>query len=147
LPFPELGTLQDPFFSADESLLAVRGTETGSLYVFDVRRIREQLADLGLDWTEAQPALPARTAENNPALARRLQVELIDAEWATSHEKMNQYETQRAAVRLFVNPFDADAHYRLGGLQLESGGFAEAYAHLSVVLAFRTEAEAVLKEP
>ncbi len=139
LPSPEVGTLQSPAFSADGTVLAVRGLESGSLYVFDLRRIREQLADLGLDWTETQPALPARTGDDNPALAPPLQVELVDAEWATSHEKMNQYETQRAAVRLFVNPFDADAHYRLGGLQIESGQFAEARAHLTAALAFRPD--------
>jgi tetratricopeptide (TPR) repeat protein len=143
LPTPEVGTLESPAFSADGSAIAVRGLESGSVYVFDLRRIREQLADLGLDWTEAQPVLPARPGEDKPALAPPLEVELIDAEWATSHEKMNQYETERAAVRLFVNPFDGGAHYRLGGLLCENGQFADAIAHLTAALAFRPDLDNV----
>jgi serine/threonine protein kinase/tetratricopeptide (TPR) repeat protein len=139
LPSPEVGTIRDPAFSADGSRLLARGHETGSLYVFDLRRIRQQLAELGLDWDETQPTLPARTAHDNAVLAPRLHVELIDAEWATSHEKMNQYEGCRAVARLVSNPFDADAHYRLGGLQLEGGRFAAAYAHLTAALAFRPD--------
>jgi tetratricopeptide (TPR) repeat protein len=97
------------------------------------------LAELGLDWDEAQPALPARTGDDNPALAPPLQVELIGAEWATSHERMTQYESQRAVARLLFNRFDADAHHRLGGLQLKGGRFAEAYADLTAALAFRPD--------
>jgi serine/threonine protein kinase/WD40 repeat protein/Flp pilus assembly protein TadD len=136
LPSPEVGRVMDPAFSADGSRLLARGDETGSLYVFDLRRIREQLAELGLDWDETQSALPARTGDDDPVLAPRLQVELIDAEWATSHEKMNQYEGGRAVARLFFNPFDADAYHRLGGLQLEGGQYADAHAHLTAALAF-----------
>jgi tetratricopeptide (TPR) repeat protein len=139
LPSPEVGRIQYPAFSTDGSRLLAVGIETGSLYVFDLRRIREQLAEMGLDWTEAQAALPARAGADHPNLAPRLQVELIDAEWATSREKMNEYEGRRAVARLFVNPFDADAHYRLGGLRLEGGRFAQAYAHLTAALAFRPD--------
>jgi serine/threonine protein kinase/tetratricopeptide (TPR) repeat protein/WD40 repeat protein len=136
LPTPEVGSAVDPAFSSDGSHLLVRGYESMSLYVFDLRRIREQLAELGLDWPEVQDALPARTGGDDPTLAPRLQVELVDAEWATSREKMNQYESRRAVTRLFFNPFEADSHYRLGGLQLEAGRFAEAHAHLTAALAF-----------
>jgi serine/threonine protein kinase/WD40 repeat protein/tetratricopeptide (TPR) repeat protein len=139
LPSPEVGEILETAFSTDGSLLLAKGRETGSLYVFDLRRIREQLAELGLDWPEVQDALPARTGADHPNLAPRLQVELIDAEWATSREKMNQYEGRRAVARLFINPFDADAHYRLGGLQLEAGQSAQAYAHLTAALAFRPD--------
>src|SRR5262249_35688566 len=97
------------------------------------------LAELGLDWDDAQPALPARTGDDNPALAAPLQVELIDAEWATSREKMNEYEGRRAVARLFFNPFDADAHYRLAGLQLEGRRYGEPSAPLTAALAFRPD--------
>jgi serine/threonine protein kinase/WD40 repeat protein/tetratricopeptide (TPR) repeat protein len=135
LQSPEVGWIDPAAFTADGSCLLARGQGTGSLYVFDLRRIREQLAKLGLDWDEAQPPLPTRTDDSN-VLGARLQVELIDAEWATSREKMNQYEGRRAVARLYFNPFDADAHYRLGSLQLEGGRFAQAYTHLTVALAF-----------
>jgi serine/threonine protein kinase/WD40 repeat protein/tetratricopeptide (TPR) repeat protein len=139
LPSPEVGAIQYPLFSTDGSLLLARGHETGSLYLFDLRRIREQLAELGLDWPEVQDALPARTGNGNPTAAPALEVDLIDAERATSREKMNQYEGRRAVAQLFFNPFDADAHYRLGGLQFQGGQFAQAYAHLTVALAFRPD--------
>jgi WD40 repeat protein/tetratricopeptide (TPR) repeat protein len=139
LPSPEIGRIQAPVFSTDGSRLLARGHETVSLCVFDLRRIREQLAVLGLDWAEAQPTLPAPAADDNPALAPALQAELIGAEWASSHEKMNQYEGQRAVARLYLNPLDSDAHYRLGDLQLEGHRYAEAYAHLTAALAFRPD--------
>jgi WD40 repeat protein/tetratricopeptide (TPR) repeat protein len=143
LPPPEVTRSGSLTFSADGSRLLARGGDTGSLYVFDLRRIREQLAELGLDWTGAQPVLPSRTGDDDPVRAPRLEVELIGAEWATSHEKMSQYEARRAVARLFLNPFDADAHYRLGGLQLEAGRYAEACAHLTAALAFRPDLESV----
>jgi serine/threonine protein kinase/WD40 repeat protein/tetratricopeptide (TPR) repeat protein len=140
LPSPEIGHGFSPAsFSPDGSRLLAVGGETGSLYVFDLLRIRAQLAELGLDWAEIQPTLPPRSGDDNPALAPPLQVELIDAEWATSHEKMSRYETERVTARLFANPFDADAHYRLGGLQVEAGRNADAYAHLTAALAFRPD--------
>jgi tetratricopeptide (TPR) repeat protein len=139
VPSPEIGSVHGHAFSTDGSRLLARGYETASLYVFDLRRIRAQLAALGLDWAEAQPTLPALAGDDNPALAPALQVELIGAEWATSQQKMNEYEGQRAVARLYVNPFDPDAHYRLGGLRLEGGRYAEAYAHLTAALAFRPD--------
>jgi WD40 repeat protein/tetratricopeptide (TPR) repeat protein len=136
LPSPEIGRIGGVTFSTDGSLLLARGGETGSLYVFDLRRIREQLAELGLDWAEAQPTLSVRARDDNSALVPALQVELIDAEWATSYEKMNQYEGQHAVARLYFKPFDPDAHCRLGQSLSVAGQFSEAYAHLSAALAF-----------
>jgi WD40 repeat protein/tetratricopeptide (TPR) repeat protein len=136
LPSPEVGSISSSAFSADGSRLLAWGHETGMLYVFDLRRIREQLAELGLDWTDVQPRFPARIGDDNATLVAQLEVDLIDADWATSHAKMNRYESERAVARLYFNPFDADAHYRLGGLQLEGGRFAPAHAHLTAALAF-----------
>jgi tetratricopeptide (TPR) repeat protein len=136
LPSPEVGAIWVPAFSADGSRLLTRGNVTGLLYVFDLRRIREQLAELGLDWADIQPSLPARIGDDNATLAPQLKVELIDADRATSRAKMNQYESQRAVARLYFNPFDADAHYRLGSLQLEGGRFALAHSHLTAAIAF-----------
>jgi tetratricopeptide (TPR) repeat protein len=119
--------------------LLARGFDSGALHVYDLRRIREPLAELDLDWADAQPSLPVRAGGDNPAVAPPLQIELIDAEWAASHANMNQYEAARAIARLLLNAFDADAHYRLGGLQLESGRVAEAQVHLTVALAIRPD--------
>jgi serine/threonine protein kinase/WD40 repeat protein/tetratricopeptide (TPR) repeat protein len=139
LPTPEVGHVTPDLFSADGSRLLARGGESGSLYVFDLGRIRDQLADLGLDWGEARPTAPTRTEGGNPAIARLLSVELVDGEWAASRAKMGRYERQRVALGLFVNPFDADAEYRLGELQIRGNQFADAYTHLSAALAFRPD--------
>ena len=116
-----------------------RGAESGDLYVFDLCRIREQLAELALDWADSQPALPARAKEESPALAPRLEVELVDAEWATSPARMDQYERQLIALQLFVNPIDPDAHYHLGKLLIGSNQFADAQVHLGTALALRPD--------
>jgi WD40 repeat protein len=50
-------------FSPDSSRLAV-GSVDGTIYVWDLRRIREQLAQMGLDW--AAPAYPAPAANSPP---------------------------------------------------------------------------------
>jgi WD40 repeat protein/tetratricopeptide (TPR) repeat protein len=136
LPCPDVGLIEDPAFSADGSRLLARARDTSTVYVFDLGRIREQLAELGLDWSDAQLSLPARTGDENTSLAPQLQVELIDADWATSRARMKEYEGQRAVARLFFNPSDADAHYRLAGLQLEGGRFALAHSHSTAAIAF-----------
>jgi hypothetical protein len=68
LQSPEVGRLTPGCFSPDGSRLLARGDETGTMYVFDLRRIREQLAGLGLDW-DAPGYPPARPEETNPGLA------------------------------------------------------------------------------
>ncbi len=138
LPSPEVGRISADGFSPDGTLFLAAGGETGSLYVFDLRRIRAQLAELGLDWGDAQPAM-ARRDDTNPALAAPLQVELIHAEWATDRQALTRHMIEEALSTLFFNPFDGDAHYRLGGRLLELGKPKEAYSHLTAALAFRPD--------
>jgi eukaryotic-like serine/threonine-protein kinase len=138
LPSPEVGRISASGFSPDGSLLLASGEETGALYVFDLRRIRMQLAELGLDW-DLPPFPPARPEETNPTLALPLRVKLIDAEWATSKSKMAEFESNRAVARLFFNPFDVDAHYRLGERLYDAGKPQPAFAHLTAALAFRPD--------
>jgi WD40 repeat protein/tetratricopeptide (TPR) repeat protein len=140
LPSPEVGFITPTGFSPDGTLLLASASESGALYIFDLRRIREQLAELGLDW-DARAYLPRKPDDARPAVDDPLQVELIGAEWAASRVKMAEYERQNAVAALLFNPFDADAYYRLGGLLLETGRFAEARTHLSVALAFRPDLE------
>jgi serine/threonine protein kinase/WD40 repeat protein/tetratricopeptide (TPR) repeat protein len=139
LPTPEVGRVTPDLFSPDGSRLLARGTESGDLYVFDLSCIREELAELGLDWSESQAPPPVRSREDDPALAPRLVVDMVDADWAVSRAKMGQHERQRVALELFVNPFDADAHFRLGELEVGGNQPADAYSHLSMALAFRPD--------
>ncbi len=136
LPSPEVGRLNPSTFSPDGTLLLATGEETGAIYVFDLRRLRAGLVELGLDWNLlAYP--PARPEDAKPALAPRLQVDLIDAQWATTKAKMSEYDRRNVLVRLFVNPFDAEAHYRLSTLLLEAGRVQDAHAHLTAALTFQ----------
>jgi tetratricopeptide (TPR) repeat protein len=138
-PAPEVGRFWPTNFSRDGTLLLARGGESGATYIYDLSRIRAQLADLGLDWDNVQPPLPAKAKEGDPQEAAPLQLELVGAEWAASHEKMATYETARAVTALYLNPFDADAHYCLGELDLDAGKFKEAHAHLTTAIAFRPD--------
>jgi serine/threonine protein kinase/WD40 repeat protein len=73
---PEVGRIFPRSFSPDGALLLAAGEETGDLYVFDLRRIRQQLAELGLDWGDGQPTPPVKAKDASSVLAPPLQVEL-----------------------------------------------------------------------
>jgi eukaryotic-like serine/threonine-protein kinase len=139
LPAAEAGGVGIREFSPDGSLLLVAGYETGETYVFNLRRIREQLAELGLDWSDVQAAFPAPAEDAGPGPTAPLEVELVEAEAATSREKMTRRETERALAALYFNRFDPDARYRLAELFFRAGKFAEAHAHLGVALGFRPD--------
>src|SRR5262249_43643082 len=115
--------------------LLARGGETGATYIYDLRRIRAQLADLGLDWEDVQPPLPTKAKEDDPKETAPLQVEFVGAEWAASRETMADHERQKSVAALWHNPFDAQAHYRLGALLLDAEKFQAAHWHLSAALA------------
>ncbi len=50
LSVPEETSLAPQFFTPDGSHLVAFGIHTGQLYIWNLRAIRKQLADLGLDW-------------------------------------------------------------------------------------------------
>jgi serine/threonine protein kinase/WD40 repeat protein len=81
----ELATLEGPEredlnwlrFNSDSTQL-VSGTASGAIQVWDLRRLRTQLAEIGLDWGEPLPASPAA------ALGRPLAVHLDLGEMAAA---------------------------------------------------------------
>jgi WD40 repeat protein len=58
-------------FSPDATRLLVISNDSGSVHIWDLRRLREQLAPLGLDW-DRPPYAPA--AETGPAGPLKLKV-------------------------------------------------------------------------
>jgi WD40 repeat protein len=74
---PEVGRISPHGFSPDGRFLLTQGQETGALHVFDLWRIRRQLAELGLDW-DLPRYPPAEAEKTSPALAPLLQVEVTD---------------------------------------------------------------------
>src|SRR5262249_19918670 len=94
--------------------------------------IRKGLAELGLGW-DAPPYPEAPRGKPGPFEVQIVGAELMDP------KKMTEYLGQKAVADLYFNPFDADAHYRLGA-HLPAGGHAErAHAHLGTALAFRPD--------
>ncbi len=85
LSSPEVSRIFPTTFSSDGSLLLARGEDTGTLYVYDLRLLRGQLAELDLDWA-APPYRPARPEQARPALAPPLEVELKGAEAAANRQ-------------------------------------------------------------
>ncbi len=134
----ETGDLIPKQFNADGTLLLATGSLTGLLYVFDLYRIRAGLAELDLDWDA--PPYPPRNAEyQRPAVDAPLHVELLGAEAAATRPRMAASEIVKAASALAADPFDGEAHFRLGRFLLERGKSEEAYRHLTVALAFRPD--------
>src|SRR5262249_13864710 len=108
------------------------------LRVWDLRLIRQRLTEMGLDWDA--PQYPAESAKEGPVEVRVVGAELMDT------AKMAEYQRQKAVADLYFNPFDPDAHHRLGAHLLASGNAERAYAHLSTALAFRPGLHAALAQ-
>jgi hypothetical protein len=71
LTAPEQTRLRPWCFTPDGTRLVTQGSETQALHIFDLRAIREQLAELGLDW-DAPPLPPAPPiAAEPPGSSRR----------------------------------------------------------------------------
>jgi Flp pilus assembly protein TadD len=60
-------------------------------------------------------------------------------ELASDAAKLRRWELTRAALACWVNPFDADAHARLGALAYADGRFGDAFAHLSIARTIRPD--------
>ena len=129
-------------FSGDGSRLICKGSFTPSVIVWDLRAIRRQLADLGLDWDA--PAYPA--AEEPPAGYRPPPaVAFAGAELLKEKDprKLDEVEAQVAVADLAINPFDAGARERLGREFLRQNRVAEAHAQLVFARALQPDRRTV----
>jgi Flp pilus assembly protein TadD/WD40 repeat protein len=122
-------------FSPDGAWLYARGIESRQLYRWDLRLIRSQLAELGLDMD--LPPYPEQT--DRPMAWPPPAVTVHHPELATDAAKLRQWELTQADIAYWVNPCDADAHARLGALALTDGRFGDAFAHLSIARALRPD--------
>jgi tetratricopeptide (TPR) repeat protein/WD40 repeat protein len=133
----ELAQLEEPeqtrteagaVFTPDGTRLLVGAKD--SLRVWDLRLLRQRLKELDLDWeAPSYPEAPGK--KPGP-----LEVQVLGAE-LTDRRKRAEHQWQSALAALFFNPFDADAHLRLGRHLLERGNAERAHAHLGAALAFR----------
>jgi tetratricopeptide (TPR) repeat protein len=135
LSIPDQTRLEPRNFSPDGAWLYAVGFESQQLYRWDLRVIRSQLAELGLDMD--LPPYPEQT--DRPMAWPPPAVTVHHPELASDAAKLRQWELTQAAIALWVNPFDADAHARLGALANTDGRSGCAFAHLSIARALRPD--------
>jgi serine/threonine protein kinase/WD40 repeat protein/Tfp pilus assembly protein PilF len=126
LAFAEQTNLAAEAFTPDGAELLVRGEDTQDIHIWDLRLLRAQLAELGLDWDD--PPLPPSAA--TPVVPA---VEFAGADLIADVPKLRQYRTTLNVLALTANPFDAAAHFRLA--QLTDNPTA-AMGHYTASLAF-----------
>jgi eukaryotic-like serine/threonine-protein kinase len=135
LSIPEQTRLEPRNFSPDGAWLYAIGLESQQLYRWDLRLIRSQLAELGLDID--LPPYPEQT--ERPMSWPPPAVTVHHAELAIDAAKLRRWELTQAAIACWVNPFDADAHARLGALANTDGRSGCAFALLSIARALRPD--------
>jgi WD40 repeat protein/tetratricopeptide (TPR) repeat protein len=134
----ELARLEDPHqdraedlaFSPDGTKLLVtvhQGTRVN--HAWDLRLIRERLAELGLDW-DAPPYPPAGEQTSPPLSPQK--VEIVGTDLVTDQAKWERHEHDLA-----FNPFDGVAHHTLGVERLRAGEYGDAHLHLTLAVAAR----------
>jgi serine/threonine protein kinase/WD40 repeat protein/tetratricopeptide (TPR) repeat protein len=114
-------------FTPDGAELVVRGEDTQAIHVWDLRLIRAQLAELGLDWDD--PPLPPESKKPDVAPT----VEFVGADLVADVHKLRQYRMTLNLLALSADPFDARAHFRLAQM---SDDPAAAVAHYTASLTF-----------
>ena len=127
LTLPEQTSLVPLCFTPDGAELVVRGEDTQAIHIWDLRLIRTQLAELGLDWDD--PPLPAESKKPGVPPA----VEFVGADLVADSQKLRQYRMSLNMLALSANPFDARAHFRLAQM---TGNPAVAMAHYTASLTF-----------
>src|SRR5581483_6445696 len=108
---PEATPLSPLCFTADGAQLLCAGGETEALYLFDLRLLRQELAELGLDW-DAPPYPPASPG----APPGPLEVEFTGVKRATQAVRPRADSMESVTLGLWANPFDAEAYFERGRL-------------------------------
>jgi WD40 repeat protein/tetratricopeptide (TPR) repeat protein len=134
----ELARLEDPSqdradwlgFTPDGGRLVAVSTEASAVHVWDLRLIRAELAELGLDW--APPAEAPAPPPTGPVPAPR--GDPLRPESYTGQFTRDEYQFAQALVAAAVRPLDPVVRLRLGAGLLGSARPAEALAQLDLAL-------------
>jgi WD40 repeat protein/tetratricopeptide (TPR) repeat protein len=121
-------------FTPDGTKL-VATTAQQTVLIWDLRRIREQLAPLGLDW-DAPPFPEATTETASPIRAPR-SVRVVGAVLDAPDRRASELATLNARLR--AHPDDADALIGRGWLRLRTSKIPEALADLEQGLRLRPD--------
>jgi len=103
LPYAEESTILLHCFSPDGGTLYAHGADTGEVVAWDVRRIRDGLGKIGLDWAEP-PLAPAAP----PAPAWK--VEFVGFEILSDAQAMARQRSEMIAEAVRTNPNDVSVH-------------------------------------
>jgi serine/threonine protein kinase/WD40 repeat protein len=126
LTAPEQTRLIPCCFTPDGAQLITAGPETLALHIFNLRAIRGQLAELGVDW-DALPLPPAAPAPRDPLHIRIAEGDFRQRfsadDWVCRsvwHVRKKEYEPALLALRraIALDPSHATAHNDLAWLLL-----------------------------
>jgi serine/threonine protein kinase/tetratricopeptide (TPR) repeat protein/WD40 repeat protein len=141
---PDDGQLQYAALTADGAHLLFTSVDDQTAHAWDLRELRRRLDDLGLDWdTPPLPPAPPSPPGGRYAAAP-LTVQLVGADLVADAAARTAVVRREAALGVWANPFDAEAHYRLGLAALTPGKPAEAVEHFTRALALRPDHEGAL---
>jgi WD40 repeat protein/tetratricopeptide (TPR) repeat protein len=135
----ELARFEDPnqdeynriTFSPDGALLVGVTEDNFCARVWDLRKIRAGLVELGLDWA----ALPYPPGEAPGAGASPVRIVVAGENLFADAVRGQQTARERAVMALWLNPLDADARLALGAALLSEQRIRDAHAQLSAALA------------
>jgi tetratricopeptide (TPR) repeat protein/WD40 repeat protein len=128
------GGLGETSFTPDGTRLLEVSNE--GLRVWDLRRIRARLAEMGLDWDA--PPLPPESEPSAPA-PPPLQLTNLGGDLLSDPAKLAAYEHRLTIARLLLNPLDARAHLDLARREMEANHSARALVHLRVATLTRPD--------
>ncbi len=142
----ELVRLEDPslhnshrlIFTPDGTKLLMASTDGSCLHVWDLRRIREGLVELGLDWDA--PPYPKRDEPRKAV--RPIDVTLLGKDLWNNPPKLAQYEWVAPLAALAVNPFDWEARSELGRRLVQTNRATDrevAYSQLRLARALQPD--------
>jgi serine/threonine protein kinase/WD40 repeat protein len=147
LTAPEQTRLRPQCFTPDGSQFITSGTESEALHIFDLHAIRQQLGELGLDWSD-EPLPPPATEPSPPPLdVRVVGAKLVGPDPMTLNGQAWQLVTGPAGQRdpikalkliqeaVKLQPNEPTLLNTLGVVQYRNGKYKEAAVTLETSLA------------
>jgi serine/threonine protein kinase/WD40 repeat protein/tetratricopeptide (TPR) repeat protein len=122
-----------PTFSPDGTQLVFTSADTPAVHIWNLRLIRDQLAQMGLDWDA--PAYPA-DAPGPPLRPFLVDLGPLDEDRQHCIEPPKEL-LDRYTARLAADPVDAEAHHHRAHALLSLGRFDEALGDLNEAIRSR----------